>query len=364
MKNISFKRKESVLRTLEIQQDKRVRRPINWDRLIYFALLILFVFFLGRYLINKYFYIEADGQVLFDSVDIRNTNDCRILDFHVKAGQEVKLGDSLFTYLLDSDESGAGGYGYGNIDIVSESKTGTDLSWAEKEIFKQEEDVKMLSAKVREQRSSLSLYEKDLQRIRNEVMLDALPRSRYDDQVQKINNLKSDIRLSESQISAMNASIAKLRGMIRDTSTSSSTTASGSGNGGGDNSGRKVFYSPIEGAITRIHKQVFETALKSETILSIHKPENVYIKAFFKQEDLKSLREGDVVYLHFPDGTESEGVISEFYSATYRLPEEFQKKYEPTTRSLAADIHPKNKQDLIRWKTYWKMAVSITKSKY
>lgn len=362
MRNISFKRKESVLRTLEIQQDRKVRKPVNWDRLIYFVLLILFAFFLGRYLINKYFFIEADGQVLFDSVDIRNTDDCRIIDFHVRAGDEVEIGDSLFTYYLDNDKGGAS---FGSYDFAMKSKKGGDLSWAEKEIFKLEEDVKMLSAKLSEQRKLQKSYEEDLQRIRNEVMLDALPRSRYDDQVQKINGLKSDARLTSSEISAMRSSIDKLKAMIKDTSTSTTvnSTGQGAGNGGNDN-GRQIFYSPIEGAITRINKQVFETALKSETILSIHKPENVYIKAFFKQEDLKSLRKEDVVTLNFPDGTISEGIISEFYSATYRLPEEFQKKYEPTTRSLSADILPKNKEDLLHWKTYWKMAVSISKSKY
>ena len=105
----------------------------------------------------------------------------------------------------------------------------------------------------------------------------------------------------------------------------------------------------------------FEVALKTETILSIHQPNNVHIKGFFDQKDLKYLQEGDVVNVEFADGTQSEGYVDRFYAATYRLPEEFQKKFEPTTRTLAADILPLNAADLQMWKKYYKLSVRITK---
>ena len=65
--------------------------------------------------------------------------------------------------------------------------------------------------------------------------------------------------------------------------------------------------------------------------------------------------------IEFADGTTSIGYVDRFYSATYILPEEFQKKFEPTTRTLAADILPLTPDDLERWKKYYKLSVTITK---
>jgi flagellar biosynthesis/type III secretory pathway M-ring protein FliF/YscJ len=48
MKNINFKRNESVLKGLEIQTKGKTKGKVNWDRIIYFALLVvvLILFFL------------------------------------------------------------------------------------------------------------------------------------------------------------------------------------------------------------------------------------------------------------------------------------------------------------------------------
>jgi len=46
------------------------------------------------------------------------------------------------------------------------------------------------------------------------------------------------------------------------------------------------------------------------------------------------------------------------------MPEEFQKKYEPTTRTVAADLYPLNNEEAKKWKAYYKMSVKITKFKY
>lgn len=45
MKSINFKRKESVFRSLEQTDSRPVRKPFNWDRMVYFVILLLFIFF-------------------------------------------------------------------------------------------------------------------------------------------------------------------------------------------------------------------------------------------------------------------------------------------------------------------------------
>ncbi|MGV3630761.1 MAG: hypothetical protein ACO1O6_06130 [Bacteroidota bacterium] len=365
MKNISFKRNESVLRGLEIKEDKKkARGPRNWDRIIYFILLLTLIFFLVRYLVNTYIYIEADGQILFDNVEIRNTSDCRVVNFYVEEGDEVCIGDSLFSFIPDKPA----GYfnSFGTYEFAMNQQKQGDVSWSEKELFQVKEDIKLNKLLIDEKYKLKKLYEQDLERIRNEVMLDVLPRNRLDDQLSKINQINYEIETLKGKNDLLQASFSQLESMKRNLSSGANANGGGDKNGAGATEGSvaQVFYSPLEGTVTNILKNQFEVALKDEIILSIHRPNNVYIKGFFKQEDLKSLQIGDIVSLEFPDGSSGNGIIKRFYFTTYQLPEEFQKKYEPTTRSLSADIFPASEEDLKKWRTYWKMGVKIRKLKY
>lgn len=365
MKNISFKRNESVLRGLEIKEKKKTRGPRNWDRIIYFILLLFLLFFLVRYLVNTYLYIEADGQILFDNVEIRNTNDCRVVNFYVEEGDEVCIGDSLFSFIPDKPA----GYfnSYGTYEFAMSQQKQGDVSWSERELFQVKEDIKLNKLLIGEKLKMKKLYEKDLERIRNEVMLDVLPRNRLDDQLSKINQINYEIETLKGKNELLEASFSRLESMKRNLSGTGNLNAAGNRDGAGNLIGdgvSQVFYSPLEGTVTNILKNQFEVALKDEVILSIHRPNNVYIKGFFKQEDLKSLALKDIVSLEFPDGSSGKGIIRRFYFTTYQLPEEFQKKYEPTTRSLSADIFPASEEDLKKWRTYWKMGVKIRKLKY
>ena len=120
----------------------------------------------------------------------------------------------------------------------------------------------------------------------------------------------------------------------------------------------------MDGIVTRIYIHPTETVLKTEDIMTLHKDRPAYIKAYFEQEDFNSFKEGDIFKVTFPDGSTSYGLLRRFYIATYVLPEEFQKKYEPTTRSVAADIYPLNAEDLAKWKAFYKMGVDISKFKF
>lgn len=364
MKNINFKRNESVLKGLEIQTQGKKKGKVNWDRIIYFALLAVILIFFFRYLINEMFFIEGNGQVRFENISIRNTDDCRVIEIFVSEGDEVKIGDSLFSYIPDDENAdNNNANSYGSAGFALNSKKQGDVSWSEREVFKVKEEIKVNNFLIAEKVKLKNLYSAELQRIRNEVMLDVLPRNKLDDQLAKINQLNFDIQSLRGKTSMLAASLNQLEGMKRDLSATTTYAGQGLG-GGGDDSRQKVFYAPLSGVITTVMKNEFEVALKSEEIMSIHKPENISVRGFFQQEDLASLKIGDRVDLHFPDGSDGRGIIKRFYFATYRLPEEFQKKYEPTTRSLTVDIYPETKHDLKMWKAYWKMAVKITKTKY
>jgi len=385
MKSVNFKRKEeSYLRYFEEQSSRKNKRPFNWDRFVYLLLLAIFLFFTGRFIINSYFYIEGNGQVLFESVDIRHTDDIRILEFFVKEGDDVHIGDTLFTYFLDDDYFGDG-YGGGS-NSVSIAGGGKKDSWIERELYTLRKNVSLNATRIKDEQALLDIYYQDLERVRNEVILDAVSHTNLENLEYQINKLESSINLMKSENGVFRKQIAYLEEMLKlqdpPQEIRIEQETSGGGGGGGGTSAQymsapkkeylmlagieniqdyKIFTCPIEGNVTRIHKQPYEVALKSETILSVHQPNNVHIKGFFNQEDLKHLNQGDVVNIEFPDGTESQGIVDRFYSATYILPEEFQKKFEPTTRTLAADILPIGENDLEVWKKYYKLSVKVTK---
>jgi hypothetical protein len=363
MKNISFKRKESLIRGLEQKKEVRNKGPRNWDRIVYLLILALFSFFLISYLINKFLYVEADGQVLFDKVDIRNTDDCRIIDLYVGLGEQVNIGDSLFSFLPDQPPGGFNEFG--TYEFAMGQRKNADVSWAEKEIFKKQEDIKLNNYVIGEKTKMLNILNSEMERIRNEVSLDVLPRTALDNHMAKMNQLKYDIEALKGENRLIYASFSQLKGMIRKLGTTGEIDADGNTLGGGNATNpNKIFYSPLKGTITQILKNNFEVALKEEVILSIHRPKNIFIKAYFEQSDLEYLSVNDIVNIEFPDGTEGKGIIKRFYFSTYQLPEEFQKKYEPTTRALSADIFPLDSNDLHKWKTFWKLGIVITKFKY
>ena len=164
MKSVNFKRKEeSYLRYFEEQSTRGNKRPFNWDRFVYLILLAIFLFFTGRFVINSYFYIEGNGQVLFESVDIRHTDDIRILEFGVEEGQDVEIGDTLFTYFLDDDifgEHGAGGFGSNSVSIAN----GKGPDWIEREIYTLRKNIQLNGVRIKDDQALLAIYKEDLEK--------------------------------------------------------------------------------------------------------------------------------------------------------------------------------------------------------
>ncbi|MDQ3047074.1 MAG: hypothetical protein M3R27_05960 [Bacteroidota bacterium] len=357
MKSIDFKRKGSVIR---VMSEEAAKVKYNWDRLVYIVFLAALFIFLGYYVINKMFFIEADGQVLFENVSIRLTDDCRIIAFQKSEGDTVKVGDSLFTYTLDKDNL------WGNLALgggFSSTTYSNEWDWIEKEKYALAKKVAFNNIDKAESQVLIKSYQGEIQRLQNEVVLDVLPKNRLDYVQNELLRLKTNLEKIDSENKQLANLISQLNKMAKTASVKGSKSGSMSGSGDDENEVR-AFYAPIDGSVTRIYTHQYEVALKSEQIMAIHKNTPMYVKAFFEQEDLDYFKEGDILTIEFPDGSESRGLLKRFYYATYPLPDEFQKRYEPTTRTIAADIYPVNESEYIHWRAFYKMGVSITKFKY
>ncbi len=374
MKSINFQRNKALIRVVN---EKKVMKKHNWDRILYLGLLGLFLIFLIYYFVTKLLFIHAYGHVIIESTRIRLTDDARIIEFYVREGDAVKQNDTLFAYALDRDDDINGGSSYAQSVNIGSITGGTRDDWWVKEIYALKKKIALNNIDISENENLNAGYKKEIKRISNEVILDVLPKSRLEYIQNEILNLNTQNKKLEKENSELYG-LMKSLGPSKNQRTINGLNmhSNGLGGNGADNNVNKLafseelltqakyFKSPMSGIATRIYIHTYETVLKSEEIMALHEAEPAFVKAYFEQEDLRYFKEGDFFTIEFPDGTTSRGVLKRFYIATYTLPEEFQKKYEPTTRSIAADIYPVDSTELKKWKTFYKMSVDISKIKY
>nr|MBA3971239.1 hypothetical protein [Bacteroidota bacterium] len=242
----------------------------------------------------------------------------------------------------------------------------SEWDWIEKEKYALMKKVALNKIDITESTSLIASYKSEIQRLQNEIVLDVLPKNRLEYVQNEILRLNTAIAKLSSENNQLYGLLKQLEGMIKNPRVKSTKSGSvaGGGSGDSDENGIRVFYSPIDGTVTRVYTHQYEVALKSEQIMAIHKNTPMYVKGFFEQEDLNYFKEGDLVNIEFPDGSESKGLIKRFYYATYPLPDEFQKRYEPTTRTIAADIYPVTDNEYEHWRAFYKMSVTVSKFKY
>lgn len=352
MKSFDFKRKDSVLRGQKDKSLFTITKKINWDRIIYFSLLIGLLIIVGRYSYYKFLFVKADGQIIFNSVDIQTIDDSRIISLPVHEGDEVKVGDTLFLYEEDSEEQS-----YQSDATISIQKNNSALNWKRKESIEISQQIQLKNNELTYLLNKLNRLKKDEEKVKNEVMVDALPKVEYHRLVNAISDLEQEVLLIQKEILILNNKLKQIQNLPIE-----SVVSNGLGNI--NKTSPNSFISPIDGYISKIFKENYEVTLKSEVVMHLYQPKGVMVKAYFKQSDYNQIKKGDVVDVEFPDGKITKGIISMVLYETNRLPEEFQKKFEPTTRVINADIVPYSDQDLQLWKKYNKLSVTIRKEKY
>jgi chromosome segregation ATPase len=328
------------------------------------------------YAASKVFYTRAQGQVLYENVDIRLLDDCRVTRYFVHEYDSVRVGDTLFEYINDNDDSNNGGGNGGNVSVSVNAGGGTDNSWIEREILNKREKIASTEAKRKENLSLIKSYESELERIRASVVLGVLPQSRLDVRQNEIVQLKAENSRLAEEVSEAKKILGQLQsdlaaGGSKSGNVKSDVQINGGSGAAGDNSGlaevekkKEYFISPIAGTINQIFTKEFETALRNDVVLSIHKKSPIFVRVYFNQEDLDQIAVGEEFDITFPDGTVSKGILKSFYYSTIPLPEEFQKRYEPVSRAVVGDVYPVNIDEAKRWKDFYKMSVDVSKYKY
>lgn len=328
-----------------MDETKSPKKKVNWDKIIYFIVLILIIVLSFKYFFVKLLYVDAPGHVMFKSLSVRVPEDITIKEFYKNEGDNLELGDTLFSYVSTKDELEY---------IANMAQQGTSSNWMEREVYQLNKNIALNQSIIFEKEQLIDWTKKQIKRLEQEVILDITPKHKMESYEREIEKLTLEVETLKKQTSTYYGLINQLKGSFRPEGSSYSIGAAGA-----SLLVKKYYKTPIEGTVTRRYKSDHEVALKSENIMNVHKREDIYIKAFFNQEEFKYVKEGDEVTVVFPDGEETVGNIKRFYFATYVMPVEFQKKHESTTRTIAADIFPIEREDQIKWKAFYKMEVRV-----
>ncbi|MEO1023715.1 MAG: hypothetical protein AAFW89_14320 [Bacteroidota bacterium] len=343
MKTFSFKKGKAEIRHLKEPPKKR---KINMER-VFFVVLIILLTLYGLYqLYLQIALVRVDGMVTMDKLLVHFTDDVRVLALDVEEGAVVFSGDTLFQYMDQNFEDDATIYTINTSNVESVNR---ELLQLRRKLEEKRAERRILQNRVRESRLKL-------EKIRELVALAAYTKRTYETHEQMVLKAEDDLSLVQEEIRYIIRHIDRLRnlrGVYRSRSV-----------GGGSFGIRRFYVAPSDGIIGKINVRENEVCYKPNDVMTIHQPEQLKIQAFFKQEVIEKIEKNRVVDIEFPDGTIQKGIIDKFYVATYALPPEFQKKYEPTERSIVVDILPLDEKNLQGWQQFYKMSVTVSVERF
>lgn len=333
MKQFNYTKGKAIIRTLK--EPKVKKKKFNIDRLFFILIILGLCFWLLSFVYKKTVWIEGNGQMLMEKVDVNFTNDIRVKEIFINEGDTVCVGSRLFNYYQDDFDSDAS-LVLKNFD--RKEKQYTNLQDIIKEIYLKRLQLKSLKERL----SFLNEQEKKAIKL---ILLDVYTKVKLDAIIQQKMLLENQINLLKNELYFLRL---QQKNMSPDT-----TISIGGGNFGNS------YISPIEGVVGQILKNSEESCYKAENVMTIHDVEKVFIKAYFNLKDLAHVKKGSVVLVEFPDKTTSEGIINKLYISTYKAPTEFQKKYEPTERNILTEIIPLDKKQIPEWGKFYKLNLKV-----
>lgn len=344
MNQFSFRKGNATIRHLK--EIPKPKKRINTDRILFISLLLVVSIYALTKVYDGIAIIEVNGMVTMQKLDVHFTDDVRINEMYVKEGAEVNRGDTLFKYTNQYFENDAASY----VSILSnKERIDREIIDLRRELLEKGSERNILSKRLEEQYF-------DLNTIRELVSLAAISKSEFDNQERRIESTEDKLELVRREIQYLNLQIDQLDGLKGQFSNLAKI---------GDSANRSQLYvAQRDGIIGAINLSNNEVCYRGDEVLTIHEPEHVKIQAYFTQNEAEEIEIGRVANIEFPGGNIQKGKIERFYVSTYELPPEFQKKYEPTTRSILVDIVPLDERDIKNWQQFYKMNVRVNLNRF
>ncbi|HHM21216.1 MAG TPA: HlyD family efflux transporter periplasmic adaptor subunit, partial [Bacteroidetes bacterium] len=327
------------------------------DRLFFVILLTWFLFYFGHRMYKAYAQIIVNGQVMLEKMSVNFTDEIRIKKMMVEEGDEVVAGDSLFSYVVETP-------GLNRLDKIYNKYDGNN-NWFLREKMAVTRQIQLKKSDRQGINTLIQLKKEELEALKKRVYLGSELSHKIEPVKTKIQELENEKSSLTSEINVLYDYLQRLRQQemlaismnqkaIEEELAAKSAFES-----------LVLYYTtPITGLIGQIQKQENEVCYQSESVMTIHKLGVIKIKAYFLPEHANDIAIGDEVTVVFEDGSKSKGLVQNFYISTYPMPPEFQKRYEPTTRSIVVDIVPKDEYEAENWLSYYKMSVKVVKSRF
>lgn len=335
MRKFTYTKNTAVIRTLK--EPKIKKKKLNLDRVLYILIIIALLFWLVSFIYKKTAWVEGNGQVLMEKVDVNFTNDIRVKEIFIGEGDTVSVGKNLFNYFQNDFDSDAS-IVLKNLD--KKERLNNDLQ----DLFKEIQKKRIQLNNLKERQSLITDQEEKIKKL---ILLDVYTKNKLDEVISQKLLLKNQMDLLKSELYFLGKQKKYLN------NSEGNVYSSGGGSFG------NTYTSPIKGVVGQILKNSEESCYKTESVMTIHNIEKVFIKAYFNLKDLGDVKKGGLVTVEFPDKTISQGIINKLYISTYRAPSEFQKKYEPTERNILAEIVPLDKEQIPDWGRFYKLNLKV-----
>lgn len=347
MREFQLRTKPSILTTLKEPPKKGKNRRVKWQRISFLLVAFAVLAYICIQAYMRFAMIQADAQMVLHKQLVHFPTDIRISSLYVEEGQTIQEGDTLFKYTIPIDDQ----------ITTSEINIDKPIEWILKERISTQKQIELKRIQKLELESQIAMR-KGMHANKKELILlgSYNDRNEYEELSIQINRLESESAAVSDEIAYLQKLLYRLnleRSNYKRIETRKKEIIEES----------HFHIAQMDGIIGQINYNENEICYRKEELLTIHKTKDIRIKAFFNPSDMKYLEEGDVVDILYPDKSKSQGIITNFHVATYALPEEFQKKYEPTERNIVAEVRMLD-TEYEPLMSYYKMNVLITKNRY
>ncbi|WP_138431753.1 HlyD family secretion protein [Fodinibius saliphilus] len=337
---------------------------VRWDEIIYILITVLVLFFVGRYLYSTFFFITANGFVSSAKVKVRFPTDVKLLEFYKNEGDRISVEDSLFTYISRDDMDNLGLFG---------SNKGMEKRQQQREKIEDQiritsRDLKFKRIERNQAEKLANFYQSRVQRIHRETYLGLHTRDKLDTYTTKLQELNSKALTLTEQINFLEDQISLLQTERNQIPTIREELINKKGQKLGEfsianiNYSKSLYRAPIRGIISDIASEPEEVVSGSNTVMTIYKPDSIFVEAYFSFEQVKDLGIGEEVTVQFPDGQSDTGIIHRFEGSEERISGISTDPIEGRTMFIRALIRPVRDDSMAinRWQNYFGKSVKVT----
>ncbi len=326
--------KRSQSTQLRGHREKPKPKQINWDRIVYFILLLLIAGFLSYYLFMNTFYVSGEGLVVTETVKVRAPADIEIREQLVSRNSYIQKGEPLFRYSPINwiDQT---------IDQIEELQE--NISDEQEDIENLQDDITLKRQTIQEIQDRIAYLEQQKENFQERVRLNAATSYELDEVEGSLFTARSSLRQAQVELNVLVNNLNR-HIQIRENLEADIRQAQ-------SNDGRlQTYYSPISGHVFDIFTSENQQAFRSDQIISIKPTQaDVYIFSVFDREDAKYVSPGTVMKIEFDNGEESEGVIRSSYDARENLIDHFEQTGSLTTEYFVVEVIPIDSTARAQW---------------